>query len=155
MSSQLITLLNGVSSASVGSPYDLAAVTGYPHGEHTVQVIGISGDSVKIQGTIDDTNWHDVGTVFTLDGMQTFGGVWLKLRGNVTVYGSGNITMKVMFGILDSEVLTRLTSARALLLDKLVNLDATVSSRATSSVQGDMLNIYKEMAKSNVKIKRN
>ena len=152
MSTQIETLLNGVTVSGAGTGYDLSAVSGYPHGGHTVQVAGITGDTVKIQGTIDDVTWHDVGADFTTDGFATFGGVWSKVRGNVTVYGSGTITVKVMFGVLDANVLTRLTSARASLMDNLSRLDVAVSTRATSAADSNITNLLKEFRKNNVNV---
>ena len=152
MSTQLETLLNGVTASGAGTGFDLSAVSGYPHGGHTVQVAGISGDTVKVQGTIDGATWHDIGTAFTSDGATTFGGTWKKIRGNVTIYGSGSITVKIMFGVLDTNVLTRLTAARASLMDNLSRLDAAISTRATSSADSNITNLLKEFRKNNVNV---
>lgn len=155
MSQQSETLLNAVTTSGAGTGFDLSAVSGYAGSGHTVEVSGISGDTVKIQGTIDGSTWHDIGANFTADGVQTFGGCWQQLRGDVFSYSAGTITMKIIFGILDSNVLTRLTASRASAMDNLSRLDVAVSTRATSAADSNIDNLLVELRKNNIRVKRN
>lgn len=154
MSAVLQTLLNAVTSGGAGTEHDLSAVNGYEGGSHSVEVSGISGDTVEIEGQIDST-WHSLGSI-TADGLYTYQGVFKQIRGNVTSYGAGTITAKVRYGVLDTDVVTnqstllgRLTSPRATLLDNLSRLDTTISS---ISVVANVTNIVKEIRKMGAQI---
>ncbi len=150
MSAALQTLLNAVTASGAGAEHDLSAVDDYQGGQHSIEVSGISGDTVLIEGRID-TNWFTLGT-FTADGLLTVPGVFKGIRGNVSVYSAGTITMKARYGTLNSNIasdlttlLGRLSSARASLMDNLSRLDVNVSTRATSSTETDINNMVKQL----------
>ena len=84
----VVHLLNGVTASGAGDAHR-------PIGSNrTFQVSGISGDTVKIQVSNDNSNWVDLITT-TADGGWTDDAPWRYVRANVTVYSAGTITVTV------------------------------------------------------------
>ena len=132
MSDTLVTLLNAVSAAGAGAETVLTA-DNYSGGGHSIEVSGSFVATVEFEARID-TNWVSLGSL-TTPGMLNISGTFKGIRGNVTSYTSGSITMKARYGLADASLasdvqtlLNRLTDARATLLDNLNRLDVAVSS---------------------------
>lgn len=146
MSTTSTTLLSSVSAAGAGSSHDLTAEPRYPGGGHAAQISGSFTATVAVEGSVDGSTWHSLGSL-SAPGLITFTGAFSSLRGNVTSYTSGSITLDVRYGLSDNAdtqtllarltstraahldtLVGRLTSSRATKLDNLVRLDANVSS---------------------------
>lgn len=139
MSTMLVTLLNGVAAAGAGTEAVLATDERYQGGEHTIEVAGTFVATVVFQGRID-ANWYTFASLIA-PGSVNVPGCFYGVRGNVTAYTSGSITQTVRYPLLQAlatsitavladtaALLTRLSVARANLLDNLVRLDTTVSA---------------------------
>lgn len=81
------TSLDAVTSAATGSVFGAAGF-----GSISVQISGISGDTVQIEGSNDGTNWDLLEGVITGDDIFQVEMGAKFLRARVTVYGSGTIT---------------------------------------------------------------
>ncbi len=123
MSTTIDTLLNAVSAAGAGTAVNLAAEPRYQGGQHTIEVSGTFVGTVDFEGLIDAT-WYSLWST-TVPAMQTVAGAFSQIRGNVTAYTSGAITMKSRYPLLQDlktdidTLLLRLTAARAGYLDEL------------------------------------
>lgn len=152
MSSAIQTLLNAVAVTGAGGQFDLSALPRYQGGAHSFEVSGTFVGSVVIQGSIDDgVTWHNLKTFIDAGGLYSDTGVFTHIRGNVTVYTSGSITLKARYGLLEdlkndiTTLLSRLSSARATLLDNLTRLDANISGiSATSQIENLIKQLRKE-----------
>jgi len=82
-------LLNGATAVGAGVVVQVPIYRGI-----AVQATGIGSATVKLQGSLDDTNWVDLAT-FTSDGGTTITSPWKYLRGNVTVYTTGTIYLYI------------------------------------------------------------
>ena len=83
-----LPLLNAVTASGAGEPQR-------PIGkDRAIQVDGISGDTVLVQVSNDDTNWYTVVTV-TADGHYQLESTSRYMRANVSVYSAGTITASV------------------------------------------------------------
>lgn len=142
------TLLNAVTVGGAGTAINLSAVSEWMGGGVSVEVTGISGDTVLLEGSIDGSTFYTINS-FTANGMWSGAGGWTHIRGNVSVYSAGTITMKMNYGKLDANVLTRLSAARATLLDNLSRLDVTVSSVSSSTANSTQA-IVKQLRKDNI-----
>lgn len=81
-----IKLLDAVTATGAGASHK-------PVGAHRVfQVIGTFSGTVKIQGSMDDSNWVDLVTTTATGGWEDTG-PWRHVRANVTAYTSGSITV--------------------------------------------------------------
>lgn len=146
MSTQLTTLLNAVSSVGAGTSLDFSTDERYQGGSHSFEVSDTFVGSVQIQGSIDGgVTWHVLTTFTDGGGLFNVGGAYTDVRGNVTAYTSGSITLKVRYGRLQdlktdlNTLLTRLSSARATLLDNLNRLDVAVSTVSASVQINDLI----------------
>ena len=83
-----VPLLNAVTSAIPGESVR-------PIGkDRAIQIDGISGDTVLIQVSNNDTNWYTVITA-TADGHYQLESTSRYMRADVSVYSAGNITASV------------------------------------------------------------
>lgn len=134
MSQVLSTLLNAVTTTGAGTALDLSAIERYQGGEITVEISGTFVGTVAIEVSLDGTTWYTYVTA-TAPGLKTMIGTFHSIRGNVTAYTSGSITMKANYPMLQDlktdidTLLARLTAARAGYLDELdaANLPADVA----------------------------
>lgn len=86
-----ITLINAVTATGASR-----ALT--PDGAVThFAVNGITSATVNIEGSLDGTNWHLIGTALTSNGLVTVTNPPRFVRANVFAYVSGTITVKAMF----------------------------------------------------------
>lgn len=152
MSTQLDTLLNAVTVAGAGSIITLTGSERYQGGDHTVEVSGTFVGTVAFEGRIESTGaWKAFFTTTTPDVINV-PGTFDAIRGNVTAYTSGSITMKCRYPLLQdlaasittllanqTTLLNRLTSGRATLLDNLVRLDATISGISAVAQLNDLI----------------
>lgn len=150
MSLDLQTLLNAISATGAGSAFDLSADERYQGGAHSFEVSGSFVGSVDIEGSIDGgSTWHVLATFTDAGGLHIEGGAFTHVRGNVTAYTSGSITLKVRYGLLQdlasniTMLLNRLTSARAGYLDELAaaNIPGDIDTLVTrlSSARAGLL----------------
>lgn len=79
-------LLSGVVATGAGSKFSA------PAERVTVQVEGITTATVKLEGSNDGTNWVEL-RASTADEAYTTSDAFAWLRGNVTAWTSGTITM--------------------------------------------------------------
>lgn len=145
MSSGIQTLLSAVAATGAGAQFDLSAIERYQGGANTFEVSGTFVGSVDIEGSIDaGVTWHNLHT-FTVGGLFSDNGIYTHIRGNVTAYTSGSITLKARYGLLEdlktdlSTLVTRLSAARATLLDNLNRLDTSVSTVSASAQLTDLI----------------
>lgn len=145
MSSDIQTLLNAVAATGTGTAFDLSVLPGYHGGAHTFVVSGTFVGVVNIEGSIDDgVSWIVLATFTDGGGSYNDGGVYTHIRGNVTAYTSGNITLKARYGLLQDlkadidTLLARLTSVRAGYLDELAaaNLPTDITELLTRLSSG-------------------
>ena len=80
------TLLDGASSTETGKAWS-PGVT-----DVSVQVEGISGDTVLLEATNDGSNWFILRTS-TTDEAITISNPYSQIRSRVSVYSAGNITV--------------------------------------------------------------
>ena len=92
-SAKTITLLDGVVIQGAGTAVDVPM-----YEKFQAQVSGITTATVKVEGSVDGTNFFDIsGGGKTADALYTLiQGMYAKIRGNVTAYTSGTITLKVI-----------------------------------------------------------
>lgn len=151
MSSNIQTLLNAVVATGIGSAFNLSALPRYLGGAHSFEVSGTFVGSVDIEGSIDGGfTWHALSTFTDVGGLYSNTGIYTHVRGNVTAWTSGSITLKARYGLLQDlktdidTLLTRLSSARAALLDNLTRLDAPISG---ISAVAQLENLIKQLRK--------
>lgn len=142
MSTALAILLNAVTASGAGAEHVISAVNGYAGGEHSFEVTGTFVADIAIEARLESGGaWKPLGTISAPD-FVSYSGTFYGVRGNVTSYTSGTITLKTRYGITDLSVLEgRLTSARAGYIDELsaANLPAdidTLLSRLTVARSG-------------------
>lgn len=82
------TLLDAVEATGAGASVEPPIGTE----SFSVQITGISGDTVQIQASNDDTNWSQVGDDITANGIYSVESGALYYRANVTAYSAGTIT---------------------------------------------------------------
>jgi len=87
------TLLDGVAVQGAGT-----AVEALNYDKFQAQVAGITTATVKIEGTVDGTNYADIsGGGKSADGIfSLIQGLYYAVRANVTAYTSGTITVKLI-----------------------------------------------------------
>jgi hypothetical protein len=86
-----ITLINAATATGASQ-----ALT--PDGAVThFAVNGITSATVNIEGSLDGSNWHLIGTALTANGLVTVANPPRFVRANVAVYTTGTITVKAMF----------------------------------------------------------
>ncbi len=149
MSTQLTTLLDAVAATGPGASLDLSVDPRYQGGAHSFAVTGTFVGTVAIEGSVDGgTTWYTLGTFTDGGGLLERSGVYSHLRGNVTAWTSGTITLQVRYGRLQDlkadldTLLGRLTQTRAGYLDNLVRLDTRVSS---VSAKANIDNLIKQL----------
>ncbi len=149
MSTRLTTLLDAAAATGPGTALDLSAEPRYQGGAHSFEVSGTFVGSVAIEASVDGgTVWHPLGTFTDGGGLLNAGGAYTQLRGNVTAYTSGAITLTVRYGLLQDlkadldTLLGRLTQPRAGYLDNLVRLDTKVSG---VSAKANIDNLIKQL----------
>ena len=141
MSSQLTTLLNAVAATGAGATTTLIGSALYQGGDHTVEVSGTFVGTVDFEARIESTGAWVAFFTTTVPDIINVPGTFDAIRGNVTAWTSGTITMRCRSPLLQdleslistlqgnvTTLLTRLTNTRATLLDNLSRLDATISS---------------------------
>jgi len=82
------TLLSAVGATGAGSAIQPVAAN------KVFQVSGTFVGTVHAEGSLDNTNWTSLGNL-TAAGKIANTEPWKYIRGNVTAYTSGSITMKV------------------------------------------------------------
>ena len=87
-----VTLLSAVTAT--GASQAVQADAGQPA---FLQVSGITGATVALQGSLDGTNWSTIGTALTANGIVTIANAPTYLRANCTVYVTGTITAKIVY----------------------------------------------------------
>ena len=87
-----ITLLNAV--GATGASTAVQVDSGQPA---FLQVSGITSATVALQGSLDGTNWSNIGTALTANGIITVQNAPTYLRANCTVFVTGTITAKIMY----------------------------------------------------------
>jgi len=151
MSIQPVTLLNAAAATGAGAVLDLSVDPRYVGGPHSFVVNDTFVGTVAIEASFDNgVSWFVLGS-YTAPTMITHVGVFSRLRGNVTAYTSGAITVSVLYGRLQdltalqtdiTTLLGRLTATRAGYLDNLLNLDTKVS---TVSAKANIDNLIKQL----------
>lgn len=155
MSSTLVTLLAAVTAAGAGAETVLATNERYQGGEHTVELSGAFVGTVAFQGRIDAAGaWYTFASA-TAPTAVNVPGCFYGIRGNVTAYTSGSITLAARYPLEQSlaalavnadiqTLLTRLSSARATLLDNLTRLDTTVSALSATADINNLIKLLKQ-----------
>lgn len=93
--SQVTTILSQAAETGAGSAYRVYKPDLQGAQESAlVQVSGITNATVKIQGSLDGTNWADLQEV-TSDEMVALTPAPRHVRANVTAYTSGTIDVQV------------------------------------------------------------
>ena len=155
MSSDITTLLNAVAATGAGAQFDLSALARYMGGQ-SFEVSGTFVGSVDIEASIDaGVTWHVLQTFTDAGGLYSDHGVFTHIRGNVTAWTSGSISLKARYSLLEdlntlmttlqTDITTlknRLTAARATLLDNLTRLDTTISG---ISATAQLENLIKQL----------
>ena len=62
-----------------------------------VAVNGITSATVNIEGSVDGSNWHLIGSALTANGLVTIANPPKFVRANLTTYVSGTITVKAIY----------------------------------------------------------
>lgn len=92
------TLLNAVSAAGAGAAVEpdnkrgRSPESSVNTSKRTFQISGTFVGTVKVQVSNDNTNWEDLITSTTTGGWES-NAAWQYVRGNVTAYTSGSITL--------------------------------------------------------------
>ncbi len=82
-------LLSAVGATGAGS----AATVNAPGKARAFVVTGTFVGTVAVQVSMDNTNWFTLGAALTAPGIIESVGPWKYVRGNVTAYTSGAITL--------------------------------------------------------------
>lgn len=149
MSSGITTLLNAVTATGAGAQFDLSALSRYQGGQ-SFEVSGTFVGSVDIEGSIDTgVTWHSLQTFTDAGGLYSDSGIYTHIRGNVTAWTSGSITLKSRYSLAEDlktdidTLLARLSSARATYLDQLaasnIPADVTTLINRLSSARATLL----------------
>ena len=86
ISNEQTTLLDAVDATAAGDEIEISALN------KVAQVFGTFVGTVHLQGSLDGTNWVSLGNL-TAAGKISNTEPWKYVRGNVTAYTSGNISM--------------------------------------------------------------
>ncbi|HNP66135.1 MAG TPA: hypothetical protein PKH39_19570 [Woeseiaceae bacterium] len=87
MTARVIPLLTAASAVAPGTAIYQPGI----NGSYIYQVTGTFVGTVKLQGSLDNTTWVDLAEHTAEAGGKVDS--WLYIRGNVTAYTSGNITL--------------------------------------------------------------
>ena len=169
MSSNLVTLLNAVSAVGAGAATTLSTNERYQGGNHSIEVSGTFVATVELEGRVQASGaWQSFASL-SAPGVLNVPGTFESVRGNVTAFTSGSITLDCRYPLLQdlaslinavqatvntintttgstganvATLLARLTNTRATLMDNLVNLDVAISS---ISALTELQNLVKQL----------
>lgn len=93
--SNTATLLSAVAATGAGDTLQIAHVD-----ELTVQASGTFVGTIQLEGSVDGSSWGQIGSDITATGvLLSSQNIYKFIRGNVTAYTSGTITLKAIVGI--------------------------------------------------------
>ncbi|MGN7612494.1 hypothetical protein ACQZV8_10470 [Magnetococcales bacterium HHB-1] len=97
MTLHLVPLIIQQKKEGIAQAHHLPMHQGYGGGSHSLEIFGHFRATVQLEGTVDGEQWYTLASITDQPGLILVEGVFKALRGRITEYQSGQISMRICY----------------------------------------------------------